>query len=178
MDCTDCHNRPTHVFDGTPKNAVDRALFLRALDPAVPYLAQLSVGLLAEADGKVPREGAEKHFQDALAATYQREHPDATPDAAALEKASKILSMLYLRNIYPSMKISWNRYRSNIGHQTDGPGTVGCFRCHDKQHEATLADGKKKKIGQECDSCHTGIVFDQSPDKFDDTLAALIPGTN
>jgi nitrate/TMAO reductase-like tetraheme cytochrome c subunit len=176
MDCIDCHNRPTHIFDGTAKNAIDRALFLGALDPAMPFIAQVSVALLS--DAKVPREQAEQHFQKALAETYQRDHPDVKADPAALTKAGNTLAMLYQRNVYPEMKLSWNQYRSNLGHQSDGPATVGCFRCHDKKHEATLADGKKKKIGQECDSCHTGIVFDQNPDKFDDSLAALIPAAN
>jgi len=176
MDCIDCHNRPTHVFDGTPKNAVDRALFFAALDPAMPYIAQVSVELLTQA--KVPRDQAEKHFQTALAQAYQTQHPDVKPDDAALGKAAKTLSMLYLRNVFPDMHVSWNRYRSNIGHQSEGSETVGCFRCHDKQHEATLASGKKKKMTQECDLCHTGIVFDQNPDKFDDSLAALMPSAN
>ncbi|MFL5405679.1 MAG: NapC/NirT family cytochrome c [Myxococcales bacterium] len=175
MDCIDCHNRPTHVFDGTAKNAVDRALFFAALDPATPYMAQVSIELLTQA--KVPRDQAEQHFQKALAEAYQTQHPDVKLDDAALGKAAKTLSMLYLRNVFPDMKVSWNRYRSNIGHQSEGPETVGCFRCHDKR-EATLASGKKKKLSQECDLCHTGIVFDQNPDKFDDSLAALMPAAN
>ena len=26
MDCVDCHNRPTHVYDASPESAVDQAL--------------------------------------------------------------------------------------------------------------------------------------------------------
>ena len=40
MDCVDCHNRPTHITDITPKDAVDRALYSGGLDPKVPFLAK------------------------------------------------------------------------------------------------------------------------------------------
>jgi hypothetical protein len=43
---------------------------------------------------------------------------------------------------------------------------------------ATLPDGRKKKLGQDCDSCHTGLAFDEDPAKFDDTLASMMPGAN
>ena len=176
MDCIDCHNRPTHIFDGTAKNAVDRALFIAALDTKMPFIAEVSVGLLTQAT--VPREQAEGHFNTALAAAYQKEHPEVKPDPAALDKAAKTLAIIYLRNVYPAMNLTWNRYRSNIGHKVEGVANAGCFRCHDSQHEATLADGKRKKLGQDCDSCHTGLAFDENPAKFDDTLSAMMPAEN
>jgi nitrate/TMAO reductase-like tetraheme cytochrome c subunit len=176
MDCIDCHNRPTHVFDYTPKDAVDRALFAGALDPKVPYLAATSAAVLA--DTSAPRDGAEARLRAALDAAYHKDHPDVTPDPAALDKAAKTLAQIYLHNIYPSMKMSWRLHPPSLGHMAEGQTNPGCFRCHDKQHETTLADGRKKKIGQDCDTCHTGLAFDQDPAKFDDTLAAMMPAAN
>ena len=176
MDCIDCHNRPTHVFDGTPKNAVDRAIFLGALDRAMPFIAEVSVGLLTKA--AVPREQADEHFKTAIAAAYQKDHPDVKADPAALEKAAKTLAVLYRRNVYPAMNLGWNQYRSNLVHKVEGDSNAGCFRCHDNQRVATLADGRKKKLSQSCDFCHTGLAFDENPDKFDDTLSALMPAAN
>jgi len=173
MDCVDCHNRPAHLSDFTAKAAVDRALFAGALDPKTPFIAQVSVELLGNTSA--PREGAEARFKGELAAAYQREHPEAKVEAAVLDKAAGTLAALYLQNVYPDLKQGWGVRRSDLGHNAEGLTNPGCFRCHDGQHAATLADGRKKKIGQDCDSCHTGLAFDQDPAKFDDTLAAMMP---
>ncbi len=175
LDCIDCHNRPTHIFDATPKAAVDRALFVGALDPKMPFIAQVAIGLLG--DVSIRRDQAEAHFQAALPAAYQKDHSDVTVDPGALAKASTTLAVLYLRNVYPDMNVRWNTYRSNLGHQAEGMENPGCFRCHDGQHETTLADGRKKKISQECDLCHTQLAFDENPAKFDETLSAMMPAT-
>jgi len=89
-----------------------------------------------------------------------------------------LLARIYLNNVYPAMNLGWNLHRSNLGHNAEGVNNPGCFRCHDREREATLADGRKKKIGQECDTCHTGLAFDADPNKFDDTLAAMVPAAN
>jgi nitrate/TMAO reductase-like tetraheme cytochrome c subunit len=174
MDCLDCHNRPAHVFETTPKDAVDRALFAGALDAQVPFLAQTSIELLRQAD--VARDRAGDYFRAALATAYRDAHPDVKPEPAALDKAATALTEIYLRNIYPGMNLRWNSYHSNLGHKAEGIENPGCFRCHDKKHEATLASGRKKRLGQDCDLCHVGIAFDTNPAKFDDTLAAMMPG--
>jgi nitrate/TMAO reductase-like tetraheme cytochrome c subunit len=174
MDCIDCHNRPTHTFDFTPQDAVDRAIFAEALDSKVPYLAAVASGLLGQA--AAPRDGAEAWFQSALAAAYKTDHPEVKPDPAALAQAANTLSRLYLRNVYPAMNLTWKRHFSNTGHRAEGLDNPGCFRCHDGARVATLPDGRKKKLSQSCDMCHTGLAFDEDPAKFDDTLAAMIPG--
>jgi len=176
MDCIDCHNRPAHVFDGAPKDAVDRAIFLGALDPAMPYVAQVSTRLLGKTD--IPREQAEEYFKTALPAAYKTDHPDVNPAPEALEKAAAVLAKIYLRNVFPAVKLGWNRHPSNLGHKQEGLENPGCFRCHDNAHVATRADGSKKKLSQSCDNCHTGLAFDANPDKFDDTLASMMPAGN
>ena len=176
MDCIDCHNRATHIFAETPKQAIDRALYLGALDAKMPFIAQVSVELLSQTSQ--PRDGAEERFKTALAAAYQKEHPEVKPDPAKLTEAASLLARIYLNNVYPAMNLGWNLHRSNLGHNAEGVNNPGCFRCHDREREATLADGRKKKIGQECDTCHTGLAFDADPNKFDDTLAAMVPAAN
>ena len=39
---------------------------------------------------------------------------------AALEKAAKTLSAIYLRNVYPPTNLGWNRHYSNTGHTGEG----------------------------------------------------------
>jgi NapC/NirT cytochrome c family protein len=176
MDCIDCHNRATHIFLETAKKAVDRAIYFGALDPKVPFIAQVSAELLSQTEQ--PREGVEERFQTAVAAAYQKEHPEVKVDPAKLAETANILARLYQRNIYPTMKLGWNVHRSNLGHHAEGQTNPGCFRCHDREHEATLPDGRKKKLSQECDLCHTGLAFDEDPAKFDDTLSAMLPAAN
>ncbi|HTO96810.1 MAG TPA: NapC/NirT family cytochrome c [Myxococcales bacterium] len=176
MDCIDCHNRATHIFLETPAKAVDRALYAGALDPKMPFIAQLSAELLARTDQ--PREGAEARFRAALAAAYQQKHPEVKADPSALANAGSVLARLYLNNVYPAMNLGWNKHRSNLGHKAEGLENPGCFRCHDGEHVAALADGKKKKLSQDCDLCHTGLAFDEDPEKFDDTLSAMLPAAN
>jgi len=54
---------------------------------------------------------------------------------------------LYRRNVFPSMRVGWGTYPTNIGHIA----FPGCFRCHDENHKA--ADGSV--IRQDCELCHT-----------------------
>ena len=37
MDCVDCHNRPTHVYQ-RPKDEIDRALSVGELDKSLPFI--------------------------------------------------------------------------------------------------------------------------------------------
>jgi hypothetical protein len=50
MDCTDCHNRATHVYDGTPEQALTRALADGRLDRKVRWLYQEGLGALKAAE--------------------------------------------------------------------------------------------------------------------------------
>ena len=65
-------------------------------------------------------------------------------------------------NIYPDMKIDWNTYSSNLGHQNDG----GCFRCHNDTFEA--ADGSI--IPQDFKICHVLLAEDESDPEIISTL--------
>jgi hypothetical protein len=55
--------------------------------------------------------------------------------------------MLYRRNVFPRMNVTWGTYGNNIGH-TDAPG---CFRCHDDNHKSK----EGAVIRQDCELCHT-----------------------
>jgi hypothetical protein len=63
-----------------------------------------------------------------------------------VERAAAATAGMYLRNVFPDMKVTWGTYPNNLGH-TDFPG---CFRCHDDSHKAT--DGST--IRQDCELCH------------------------
>ena len=48
---------------------------------------------------------------------------------------------------FPNMKVNWDSYPSNAGHQQ----TPGCLRCHGKL--VSVGD-QSQVIGDDCQSCH------------------------
>jgi nitrate/TMAO reductase-like tetraheme cytochrome c subunit len=170
MDCVDCHNRPTHQFDGSPKQAVEWALRTGVLDRKVPWLRKLAVPILEKADH--PREGVEAVYEKELAAAYDAEHPDLKPDAETIRKAAAGMAELYRRNIYPRMHIVWNTYATHIGHAGAEADKRGCFRCHDEKHKTK--DGKT--LSQDCELCHEMLADEEAPQNLDDPLKTLLFG--
>ncbi len=135
MTCLDCHNRPAHTLQ-TPDGAVDQALFSGAIDPALPFAKKWSVEVLksAKSAGEVPAM---------LASRYQQ----ANADRDKVTHAGAVLQSIYERNVFPEMRVTWDTYPTNLGHEDN----FGCFRCHDDNH---VADGGQRKIGQDCETCH------------------------
>jgi nitrate/TMAO reductase-like tetraheme cytochrome c subunit len=168
FDCMDCHNRPAHAVDASPQAAVDEAMNAGLFDVKIPFLVQVSVALLAAA--QPPRDQADRYFRSALGAEYAKSHPAVKLPAGALDRAAAALATLYRRNVFPEMKVGFGTYRSQLGHQGGG----GCFRCHDKEHEATLPDGSKQTMSQDCDSCHDRLAVDEDPKNLDDTMKSLL----
>lgn len=170
MDCTDCHNRATHVYDGTPTQAVERALADGRLDRKVPWLRQMAVAALEGATP--PRADAEAYFRRALEEKYRSEHAAQKPAAAALDAAGNTLGALYRRNVYPEMNLGWNNYPSQIGHGGPDPGNVKtqCFRCHGGDHQT--ADGQE--LTGKCELCHEIVAKDELPDDLPDELRPLL----
>ncbi len=170
MDCVDCHNRPTHIYDGPPEKAINRALSEGLLDRSVPWLHQM--GLAALKDAFPPRETADEYFRSALDRGYQSQHPAEKPTPEKLEAAGRGLATLYRRNVYPQMKITWNNYRSNIGHGGPDPGNVKteCFRCHSGDHKTK--DGRE--LSSKCESCHEVIAKDEVPEDLPDEIRPFL----
>ena len=169
MDCTDCHNRATHVYDGTPEQALTRALADGRLDRKVPWLYR--EGLAALEAGAPAREQAAGYFRKALGDGYDRDHAAQKPPGAKLDDAAGVLAALYLRNVYPGMSLTWNGYPSQIGHGGPDPGATKaqCFRCHAGDHHT--ADGEE--LSSKCESCHEVVAKDELPEDLPDELRPL-----
>jgi len=157
MDCLDCHNRPTHIYE-EPEAAVDKVMAAGKLDPGIPWLRRESVRALREV---VPGD----HTADALAAhlrgVYQAEHPeDLDALEGGLDQAAAELAAILERNVWPAMNITWGTYPTNLSHfdGLDEFGTGGCFRCHNDELEA--ADGRY--IEQDCEKCHNLLAYRES----------------
>jgi nitrate/TMAO reductase-like tetraheme cytochrome c subunit len=170
MDCIDCHNRATHVYDGAPDAAVEKALADGRLDRKVPWLRQIAAGVLK---GATPaRADAEAYFRPALEGAYARDHASAKPSAAALDGAARGLVALYRRNVYPEMNLTWNNYPAQMGHAGPDPGNAKtqCFRCHAGDRQT--ADGKE--LSSKCELCHEVIAKDELPQDLPDEIKPLL----
>jgi hypothetical protein len=156
MDCMDCHNRPSHTFQ-MPDKAVDQAMAAGRISPELPFVKKESVALL-----KTPypdRDMASAAIGEKMAEFYRTSYPDVyRAHRAQIEAAADETRQIYLRNVFPAMKIGWGTYPNNLGHDD----FLGCFRCHDGSHKSK--DGKV--ITQDCDACHALLAQDESNPKI------------
>jgi hypothetical protein len=169
MDCVDCHNRPTHVFDHSPMHALDRAFRAGLLDRKTKWLRELG-GTLLEGTAHT-RDGVERDFRRELEAAYREKHADAMPDAASLDAAAKGLAEAWRRNVFPDRGVTWGTYPSHHGHQTGSAAIHGCFRCHDDKHKT--ASGEVLK-GGDCALCHEAVAMEEKPEEMDEAVRTLI----
>jgi hypothetical protein len=136
MDCIDCHNRVSRELPYIKKKAVE---LLRAEYPDRPT--------------------AERQIGEGLANFYRTSYPEVYRDRRALvESTSVAVQAIYLRNVFPDMKLGWGAHPNHIGHE-DSPG---CFRCHDESHKT--AEGAT--ITQDCNACHTILAQDETNPKI------------
>ena len=154
MDCMDCHNRPTHAFQ-MPERAVDQQISEGRISPLLPFIKKKSVELLR---AQYPdRETARMKILATLNEFYRSNYPDVyRVHRALVETSGEQVAAIYLRNIFPEMRITWGTHPNNIGHED----FLGCFRCHDGNHAS--ADGHV--ITNDCNACHTILaVEDPNP---------------
>ncbi|ABQ25067.1 NapC/NirT family cytochrome c [Geotalea uraniireducens] len=145
MDCTDCHNRPTHIYR-SPSQEMDENFVSGHIDSALPYVKKVAVELLTKPYKTT--EEANTSIAGGIQDYYNKNYPKvAAEKAAAIKKAVVEVQAIYRRNFFPQMKVSWNTYPNHIGHFY----TPGCFRCHDGKHKS--AQGKV--ISKDCNLCHT-----------------------
>ncbi len=155
MDCIDCHNRPTHAFE-LPENAVDLRMERGLISPDLPYIRKKAVELL-KADYP-DRDTAKTRIVDGINNYYRTAYPEIYNTKRALvEQAADNTAAIYLRNIFPDMKVTWGVHPNNLGHN-DFPG---CFRCHDGSHSS--ADGQT--ITNDCTACHNLLAVQEENPK-------------
>ena len=144
MDCLDCHNRPAHASE-TPESAVDKQMSIGRISSDLPYIRKKAVDVLKV--NYTTREVAEQSITSEIAKFYQSNYPAIDgARGAAVKQAGEEVANIYLRNIFPYMRVTWGTHPNNLGHN-DSPG---CFRCHDGNH--TSADGQT--ITNDCSTCH------------------------
>ncbi len=160
MDCIDCHNRPTHVYQ-LPEEAIDLAILNREVDPSLPYIKKKAVEILKASYSSETEVQA--RILQSLRDYYQKEFPDVYGNKAqVIDAAGQALYRVYSQNIFPRMNVTWGTYPNNLGHQ-DFPG---CWRCHDESHKSK--DGRT--ITQDCTACHDLVAQDEENPKLPSDL--------
>jgi hypothetical protein len=156
MDCLDCHNRPAHASE-MPATAVDKQMSLGRISPVLPYIKKKAVELL-KVDYPT-RDAAHQRITDALTDFYRTNYPEIDrAQHASVQQSGEEVAAIYLRNVFPDMRVSWGTHPNNLGHM-DSPG---CFRCHDGSH--TSADGQT--ITNDCSACHQIIASGENNPKI------------
>jgi nitrate/TMAO reductase-like tetraheme cytochrome c subunit len=140
LDCIDCHNRPTHIFD-SPYRALDLAMWLGGIDPAIPSIKAKAAEALVKAGGTA----SQAHGIELIAQQLSKEYSDYQ-DQPKIKQAISQTQTIFRENFFPEMKTDWKVRPNNIGHYI----WPGCFRCHDGSH----VDKTGKAISHNCDSCH------------------------
>ena len=156
MDCMDCHNRPTHAFE-LPERAVDGAMTAGRISPALPYVKKQAVAALR---AEYPdRAAASEGISRALVDFYKTKYPQIYQNQRAqVETAAEQVKAIYLRNVFPEMRLTWGTHPNNLGHDD----FLGCFRCHDGKHKSS--DGKV--INDDCAACHQVLAMDEKDPKI------------
>jgi hypothetical protein len=145
MDCMDCHNRPSHVFY-PPETAVDEAMAGGNISAKLPWIKKLALDALVKKYDD--QQDAGEAIRQSIEAYYAKNYPDVLKkQKAEIDQTVKTISVIYGRNVFPSMKVNWTTYPNNIGHRN----WPGCFRCHNDRH--TNETGKV--LTSSCPVCHT-----------------------
>jgi hypothetical protein len=152
MDCVDCHNRATHIYQ-EPDRAVDERIRLGAIDRRLPFIRREAVK--AVRGGYPSAEAAEQGIRAGLESFYRRTYPDrASAWTDRIDGVVEELVSVWQRNIHPGMKIDWGAYPSFLGH-SDSPG---CFRCHTRD----LQDERGNWISDDCTICHSILAYGEA----------------
>ena len=154
MDCVDCHNRATHIYED-PERAVNERIRTGAIDSSLPFIHREAAAALRTEYPTV--EAARTGIERALRGRYRR--MGEVVNEPKLDAAITALGEAYERNIHPKMEIRWGSYPSLIGHRA---GTQGCFRCHN----AELRGDDGARIADDCTVCHS-ILAEGSPTPFE-----------
>ena len=144
MDCVDCHNRPTHIYQ-SPGPAIDNAIEDGLVDRSLPFVKRESLRIIQERYDS--HEAAREGIASELRAFYEDNYPEIVDEKAGLiEAASTALGDIYSVNVFPGMEVWWDTYPNHIGHEQSD----GCLRCHKR----SMRTEDREQVSNDCDTCH------------------------
>jgi len=152
MDCVDCHNRATHIYE-EPDAAIDERMRLGLLDRSLPFLKKVAMEALNTSyrSHALAEEGIENTIRSYYLDNYRDIYQEKSRQ---IDSVILVLQEIYIRNIHPNMNITWSSYNSHIGHRTK----EGCMRCH----SVNLVDESGQSISNDCTLCHSILSNEES----------------
>lgn len=156
MDCIDCHNRATHVFQ-SPEKAIDKAMAAGLIDKDLPFIKKRALEAIesskseAEAFDKIVN--IDEFYRTLYPSIYgtKREH---------IKEAITELKEIYKSTVFPANNVDAKTHPNNLGHME----SPGCFRCHGKLAEIKRVEGKteitKTTVRSTCNLCHFSLPTD------------------
>jgi len=152
MDCVDCHNRPTHMFEA-PSKALDGVLETHPDLRGLPFFKRVALKAV-ETEYPSHSEGVAA-VRDAVLEYYRQEQPEvAATQSLTIEKGADEAARVYSRSFFPEMETSWETHPNHIGHD-DSPG---CWRCHDGE---MVSQNEERVIPVDCENCHVVLLEDE-----------------
>jgi hypothetical protein len=148
MDCIDCHNRPTHIYD-MPDEVVDFGLLSKRINPDIEGIREDSL-IALQREYPSREEAAARIGEHLLALQKLRGEKKAEENIEAIRVAGEYLVESYMNNIWPEMNVTWGTYQGHLGHKYFDESGFGCFRCHDEEHTSEAGN----YIKMDCDLCH------------------------
>jgi len=146
MDCVDCHNRATHIYE-KPEWAIDRRMQRGLIDRRLPFVKREVLGALIK--NYPDKANGMKMIDTRLQGFYSGLR---TEDTQAPEAAVETAQEIYQRNIHPGMNITWGSYPNHLGHRFGR----GCLRCHN----SNLVDEEGEAISMDCTLCHSILALE------------------
>jgi hypothetical protein len=161
MDCMDCHNRPSHIFN-SPDYAIDQAMFTGRISSVIPEIKRVAVEAMAEEYESKKQAFAD--IADNVTEYYKSQHENYySQNSPLIDSAISAITRTFSQNIFPGMKARWSAYPNNIGHFYN----KGCMRCHEGSHQSE--DGLT--ITHDCNACH--LILAQGSEEAD--IASISP---
>ncbi|MBN2710212.1 MAG: NapC/NirT family cytochrome c [Calditrichaceae bacterium] len=151
LDCMDCHNRATHIYQD-PEKAIDERIQAGFISAGLPFIKReglraISINYNDQNTGLI---GIATHINN----FYRRNSPlISTSQMPEIDRAIYELQQIYQRNIHPHMNISWGSYASFIGHDHNS----GCFRCHNNH----MISNDGEYISYDCTTCHSILAMEE-----------------
>lgn len=150
MDCIDCHNRATHIYED-PEDAVDERIRRGMISADIPFIKY--EGLAAITKNYPDNESGTEYIRMRLENFYREYYPAYfMSNSETIEQAISTFQGIYNRNIHTGMDIDWGSYPNQIGHRN----YPGCFRCHNEN----MVDEQGAAISSDCTLCHSILAVD------------------
>jgi hypothetical protein len=144
MDCIDCHNRPSHLYR-SPTTFLNAALTAGEIPVQLPEIKSIALELCAEE--YTTMDSALQAIAQGIRDFYRENYPEIAQNQPELiDRAVQGVQNAFSRNIFPDMRVRWDKYPNHIGHME----YKGCFRCHNNTHATETGE----TIRKDCNLCH------------------------